>query len=103
MLGEKFLRLLRGIDYLNEVNAFLFNVGKDGSKGSGDVLEYGGMEEYERFSEDRDWMPKVVLLAKTTLVWLDQLSKQYGKEIRSLDAIPDEELDRIRSMGFTGI
>ena len=52
--------------------------------------------EPERFSEDRDWMPRLVLLAKSTYVWLDQLSRRYGREIRTLDAIPDEELDGSR-------
>ena len=31
--------------------------------------------EVERFSHDLDWMPRVVLLAKSTYVWLDQLSR----------------------------
>ena len=64
----------------------------------------GGLEnEYERFSVDRDWMPRVVLLAKTTYVWLDQLSKRYGREISRLDQIPDEELEALARRGFTGL
>jgi glycosidase len=64
----------------------------------------GGLEnEYERFSADREWMPRVVLLAKTTFVWLDQLSKRYGRWIRRLDDIPDEELDTLARRGFTGL
>jgi hypothetical protein len=56
----------------------------------------GGIEnEYEKFSQDRDWMPRVVLMAKTTYVWLDQLSKRYGRWIHRLDEIPDEELDTL--------
>ena len=31
--------------------------------------------EFEMFSQDLDWMPQVVLLAKSTYVWLDQLSR----------------------------
>jgi hypothetical protein len=27
----------------------------------------------------------------------------YGRPIRTLDAIPDEELDRLRGWGFTGL
>ncbi len=61
------------------------------------------MKEYERFSDDREWMPKVVLMAKTVLVWLDQLSKKYGRKIERLDQIPDEELDLLRDRGFTGL
>ena len=60
-------------------------------------------KEYERFSPDRDWMPKVVLLAKSVLVWLDQLSKKYGKAITQLDQIPDEELNILADEGFTGL
>ncbi|HVA88026.1 MAG TPA: alpha-amylase family glycosyl hydrolase, partial [Candidatus Saccharimonadales bacterium] len=62
-----------------------------------------GESEEERFSTDRDWMPRLVLLAKSTYVWLDQLSRQYGREIARLDQIPDEELDRLARWGFTGL
>jgi len=48
-------------------------------------------------------MPRVVLLAKTVLVWLDQLSKKYGRTISHLDHIPDEELDTLERRGFTGL
>jgi len=65
---------------------------------------FGGLEEEtERFSHDLDWMPRVVLLAKSTYVWLDQLSRAYGHPIWRLDQIPDEELDTIASRGFTGL
>ncbi len=64
----------------------------------------GGLEnEYERFSQDREWMPRVVLMAKTTYVWLDQLSKRYGRAINRLDEIPDEELEALARRGFTGL
>lgn len=59
--------------------------------------------EYERFSPDSSWMPRVVMLAKSSFVWLDQLSKQYGYDISRLDAIPDEELDELARRGFTGL
>ncbi len=62
-----------------------------------------GEDEPERFSADRDWMPRVVMLAKSTYVWLDQLSRHHGREIRTLDAIPDEELDRLARWGVTGL
>ncbi|MBB5226030.1 alpha-amylase [Treponema ruminis] len=61
------------------------------------------MREYERFSDDKEWMPRVVLMAKTVLVWLYQLSKKYKREINRLDQIPDEELDLLRDEGFTGL
>jgi glycosidase len=60
-------------------------------------------EEPEAFSTDSAWMPNLVLIAKSTYVWLDQLSRRYGREIRTLDAIPDEELDRLAAWGVTGL
>ena len=39
--------------------------------------------EIERFSPDKDWMPNVVMMAKSTLVWLHQLSVAYGRDISS--------------------
>ncbi|MDL2334577.1 MAG: alpha-amylase family glycosyl hydrolase [Chloroflexota bacterium] len=59
--------------------------------------------EVKRFSRDLDWMPRVVLLAKSTYVWLDQLSRSYDRPIYRLDQIPDEELDAISRRGFTGL
>jgi pimeloyl-ACP methyl ester carboxylesterase/glycosidase len=72
--------------------------------GGGEAPSFVGAEvESERFSTDLDWMPKLVLLAKSTYVWLDQLSKQHGRDIRTLDAIPDEELAAIAARGITGL
>ena len=75
-----------------------------GPGGGGEAPSFVGAEvEAERFSEDREWMPRLVLLAKSTYVWLDQLSKRYGREIRTLDAVPDEELAAIARRGITGL
>ncbi|NOY26982.1 MAG: hypothetical protein GXP62_14020 [Oligoflexia bacterium] len=52
------------------------------------------------FSDDRAWMPDVVMIAKQTLVWLDQLSKAHGHAITRLDQVPDSELDLLVSRGF---
>ncbi|HKB84740.1 MAG TPA: hypothetical protein VKD08_01125, partial [Ignavibacteriaceae bacterium] len=49
-----------------------------------DELNYF-QSEYERFTADIEWMPRVVMLAKNTPVWLDQLSKKYGQSITRLD------------------
>ena len=59
--------------------------------------------EYERFSPDSSWMPRVVMLAKSTFVWLGQLSRFYGRDITRLDQVPDEELDELARRGFTGL
>ncbi len=61
------------------------------------------LEGEARFSSDHDWMPKVVMIAKNVLVWLDQLSKSYGYAIKTLDQIPDEELDTLSSRGFNAL
>ena len=58
---------------------------------------------YERFSVDSSWMPRVVMIAKSTYVWLDQLAKTYAREITRLDQIPDEELDELARRGFTSL
>jgi glycosidase len=56
--------------------------------------------EYEKFSPDTAWMPNTVLIAKSTYVWLAQLSKQYGRSITRLDEIPDEELGTLARRGL---
>jgi glycosidase len=77
-----------------------------GPPGSAPVISFGDAPEDaapEAFSEDADWMPNVVLMAKSTYVWLHQLSETYGRPIQTLDAIPDEELDRLARWGVTGL
>ncbi len=64
---------------------------------------YHDYQEHEAFTPDTHWMPKVVLMAKNTYVWLDQLSKKYGRAIKSLDQIPDEELDQLARWNFNGL
>jgi len=59
--------------------------------------------EYEAFTQDREWMPRLVLIAKNTYVWLDQLSKKYQRAINRLDMIPSEELAELATRGFTGL
>ena len=43
------------------------------------------------------------MLAKNAYVWLDQLTRAYQRPITRLDDVPDEELDVIRSRGFTSL
>ena len=78
-----------------------FTLGKSHYKFALDVLhEY---EEPEKFTPDLNWMPNVIMIAKNTYVWLDQLSKKYGKEIKRLDQIPDEELEQLRKWNINGL
>ena len=103
LLGEWLKRLLEGIDTISEEEKAAWHP-TNGGEVSMDAYSYENlMNEYERFSPDREWMPKVVLMAKTVLVWLFQLSKKYDREITRLDQIPDEELDLLRDQGFTGL
>lgn len=60
-------------------------------------------QDFEMFTPDKNWMPNVVMMAKSTLVWLDQLSKKYERDISRLDQIPDEELDYLSDSGFTAL
>ena len=59
--------------------------------------------EPERFSRDLDWMPRVVMIAKSTFVWLEQLARRYERPVTTLADVPDEELDELAHRGFTGL
>lgn len=99
LLDKVVLRLLGGLDFIKEETKPVFP-----GPPPTEVLHYEEFEyEPEQFSPDLDWMPNLVLLAKSTLVWLDQLSKMYERDIARLDQIPDEELDRLARWGFTGL
>ena len=61
----------------------------------------GAADEPEAFSSDSAWMPRVVLMAKSTYVWLDQLSRTYGRaDPDASTRIPDEELDTLAALGL---
>jgi len=98
-------RLLWARDFLNEEGKYFFRGGPGPGAPLLDAMRFERRpdEEPKRFSADLDWMPRVVLIAKTVFVWLDQLSKKYGRPIERLDEIPDEELDLLASRGFTGL
>jgi glycosidase len=99
LLGRYLYRLLSSLDLIQEEEKAIFF-----GPGPARVYEFGGMEvEPERFSQDREWMPSLVLLAKNAYVWLDQLSKKHQQNIYRLDQIPDEELDQLARWGFSGL
>lgn len=101
LLGDLLTRLLKGIDFIKEEEKVRFD-----GPGTSEVPDFEGAgydDEPERFSSDLDWMPKVVLMAKCTYVWLDQMSRSYDREISKLDQIPDEELDQLANWGITGL
>ncbi len=103
LLGEDIIRrILRAIDFVRE--EVIRQHGGGDFHPTMEAPTYGGAySEYERYSTDKDWMPRLVLIAKNSYVWLEQLSKKYGRWIKTLDQIPDEELDLLRDQGFTGL
>ncbi len=105
LLGKFLERLLTGMDLIREDEKRFFPGPGPATVFDAAAAHAGSMaaDESERFSQDREWMPRLVLLAKTAYVWLDQLSKTYRRPITTLDQIPDEELDRLAGWGFTGL
>jgi hypothetical protein len=83
LLGDALIaRLLRGMDFVKEES--IRPQWPGGFGGEAPVLTFGGAyAEYERFSPDRDWMPRLVLMAKNSYVWLDQLSRKYQRAAMS--------------------
>ncbi len=68
-----------------------------------DIENHYYHSEIEKFTQDLDWMPKVVMIAKNIYVWMDQLSKKFKRQISRLDEIPDEELDLLSKWNFTSL
>ena len=117
-IGESLKRLLMAIDVLREEEVAIWmrfhpsdlNTGRrrgfawDSPDKRGEVPSYTeATQETERFSPDQEWMPTTVLIAKSTYVWLEQLSRQYGRHIHRLDQIPDEELRRLAEHGINSL
>ncbi len=78
-----------------------FSLGKSGYRYAAE--SWKDFKEPDNFTEDLNWMPRVVLMAKNCFVWLDQLTRQYGRPIRTLDQIPDEELDKLACRNFNAL
>ena len=100
LLAELYIRLLGGLDLIKEETKARFL-----GPGTTPVpfFTLRDYEDLERFSPDLDWMPSLVLMAKSVYVWLHQLSVKYGRDIWRLDQIPDEELEILARWGFTGL
>jgi glycosidase len=104
LLDDKFIaRIVRGMDFLREEVIRQHGHGDFKPEVPLQTFGAGEYQEYERYSPDKEWMPRLVLIAKNSYVWLEQLSRKYGRWIRTLDQIPDEELDILRDRGFTGL
>lgn len=105
LLGSYLYRLLTSLDLIKEEEKLIF-LGPGPSevyrfKGLG--LEAGLELEHEQFSPDREWMPRLILMAKNIYVWLDQLSKKYARSVTTLTDIPDAELEMLQHQGFSGL
>ena len=102
LAGKFIYRLLGSLDYIKEEEKPVFF-----GPGPAQVPSYlemaAGAEEADRFSPDKEWMPQVILIAKNSYVWLDQLSRKYERAITKLNDIPDEELDALAARGITGL
>jgi glycosidase len=100
VLGEELWRIRGVLDLFAEEEAERFPPGR-GRDYSLPLERLRAAEE--RYSLDREWMPRLILMAKNVFVWLDQLSRQYGRPIERLDQIPEEELSTLARRGFTGL
>jgi glycosidase len=101
LLGRYLYRLLSSLDLIREEEKISF-------MGPGPVAipiyDISAAElEPENFSTDREWMVRLVLIARNAYVWLDQLSKTYQRSIVRLDQVPEEELATLARWGITGL
>ncbi len=113
LLGDFMRRLLTALDVLKEEEVAVwlrfhppgtrFGGVALGGDSSAAAIPHFQEHEYERFSQDVEWMPRTVMIAKSIYVWLHQLSVQYSCDIRRLDQIPDAELDVLARRGFNAL
>jgi glycosidase len=99
VLGEDLWRLQSALDLIAEETAPRWG-GGGAPPAAAPVLS---MDGDVRYAADRDWMPRLVLLAKNTLVWLHQISNAYGRDVTRLDQVPERELELVAGRGFTGL
>jgi len=97
LIGKYLFKILIAIDIIREEET-LRGLGP----GKSEAYDYDAFE-IENYTLDKDWMPKVVMIAKNIYVWMDQLSVKYQRTISTLNEIPDEELDQLKEWGFTGL
>lgn len=95
-------RLLMAADMLREEAAPHFSGGfqVQAPELSGSLLELSGSLDS---ASDSDWMRDTVISARNCLVWLEQLSQRYGRQITRLDEIPEEELAGLAETGVNGL
>jgi glycosidase len=111
LLGLSLDRLILAIDVLQEEDVALwmrFHPPAAGTFAQHHRPDYAEAPtftalEHEHYSPDQAWMPTTVLIAKSTYVWLEQISRQYGRHVHRLDQIPDEELALLGGRGMNAL
>ena len=97
---EALVALLRAADVLKEEEAPLPGPGPTPRPAPPPpILD----DEPQAYSTDAPWMPSVVLVAKSTHVWLAQLSQRYGTQVSTLDAVPEAALEELAQRGFNAL
>jgi len=96
-IGKYLFKILVAIDIIRE-EELLRGLGP----GKSEAYDYD-VFELENYTLDKEWMPKVVMIAKNVYVWMNQLSLTYQKDISHLNEIPDAALDQLKEWGFTGL
>ncbi|NHJ21210.1 MAG: alpha-amylase [Candidatus Lokiarchaeota archaeon] len=97
LVGKYLYRILIAIDIIREEELF-----RGLGPGKSEAYDYDALE-FENFTLDKEWMPKVVMIAKNVYVWMTQLSNKYNRSISKLNEIPNEELEQLKEWGFTGL
>jgi len=98
LIGDYLYRLLNSLNMIRE-EAKAASIGESPTR----VPSYEFVTDVENFSQDSDWMPRTVMIAKNTYVWLHQLSIDYHQEIKHLNQVPDKELEKLANWGFNGL
>jgi glycosidase len=96
VLGEVEAEIVAGLDLAAEEHAPRFPPGP----GPVETPSWQAADPAARYSQDRDWMRGLCLVAKNALVWMEQLSRQHERPIRRLDEIPAETLSTLAGCGF---
>lgn len=101
-LGAMRANLLRGLDFAREAERRA-----PAAPPPPDETDFAAVpfdaDAPEAYSPDREWMPRLVLVAKHVYVWLAQLSRRFGRDIHRLDQIPDEALAELAEWGINGL
>jgi hypothetical protein len=99
LLGRYLYRLLSSLDLIQEEEKAIFL-----GPGPSLVYEYGALEtEPERFSPDREWMPQLVLLAKTPTSGCTSSRRPTNVLSPAWTRSRTTELDRLARWGLSGL